>query len=577
MFIYILIYRRIDIIDIDFQLNLFRLKKFGPFALGVVRNYTRQILFGLQYLHDNGIIHRDIKGGNILVDDVGTVKLADFGASAKLSQFNKTQETTTVKGTPYFMAPEVLAESRYGRKGDIWAVGCTMIQMLSGDPPWKDRNLKGLIQLHTLLQSWNKGPPSFKPSCPISKECQECLEICFRKKETERPTPSQLLQCDFLIDEDDLEDSLNKDDADRLEDSGVMNQLKQDMDRAISISKSSFQPLPASHRGGDSNTSNTNSCSNSNNNSSRVEDTVVGIERRIQNRHRPFTADNSPNCLDNSEDTMVSKNQNRSRRPYTADNSPYPAADNSPSIGTSPYSQNNSFSGPKFSRDIPLPPPSSSNNKNPFSKGIVSVKSFDPTESDNRQRNPIDSPPIPVVNKLQEQPGDSLKTLKSKTSANRLATLNIKSQPQQYLHQEMSKRNGANQSSNRDSEDVTPLPPPSDDEEEEEELIVCKTTELTSNRRNTGINSRPNNIDRSKTQAVKSSSPFTQRQPVPSISSSASNSSSNYCPPGSSSKEWICLKCRAANTDPFACDICATRKGARGTGGLDIVIRRDFS
>jgi hypothetical protein len=110
------------------------LKKFGAFSCEVVRNYTRQILVGLSYLHNKNIIHRDIKGGNVLVDDNGVVKLADFGASTRLSSLNMTQETATIQGTPYFMAPEVLASNRYGRKGDIWALGCTMIQMFTGKP-----------------------------------------------------------------------------------------------------------------------------------------------------------------------------------------------------------------------------------------------------------------------------------------------------------------------------------------------------------------------------------------------------------------------------------------------------------
>lgn len=73
------------------------LKKFGPFREEVVRNYTRQILLGLQYLHDHNIVHRDIKGGNVLIDDVGTVKLADFGASRKFD-LDGTQATTTIRG-----------------------------------------------------------------------------------------------------------------------------------------------------------------------------------------------------------------------------------------------------------------------------------------------------------------------------------------------------------------------------------------------------------------------------------------------------------------------------------------------
>ena len=62
------------------------------------------------------------------MDDIGRVKLADFGASTKIAM-GETQETATIKGTPYFMAPEVLSQSKYGRKGDIWAVGCTIIQV----------------------------------------------------------------------------------------------------------------------------------------------------------------------------------------------------------------------------------------------------------------------------------------------------------------------------------------------------------------------------------------------------------------------------------------------------------------
>ena len=213
------------------------LKQFGPFSISVVREYTRQILLGLCYLHENGIIHRDIKGGNILVDANRTVKLADFGASTQLTQFNQTQITTTVKGTPYFMAPEVLASSRYGRKGDIWAVGCTMIQMLTGDPPWKDRNLKGLVQLHLLLTSWDAGPPPY--NCYITPEGKECLELCFQKDDTKRPTAIELLKCKFLDYNDELDESIHQTNGsthDPLEDSGILKGLKSDMNKVVTRS-----------------------------------------------------------------------------------------------------------------------------------------------------------------------------------------------------------------------------------------------------------------------------------------------------------------------------------------------------
>jgi serine/threonine protein kinase len=84
------------------------LEQFGPFQIGVIRAYTRQILLGLQYLHENGIVHRDIKGGNILVENSGSVKLADFGASSKVSCGDSTQVNTGLRGTPYFSPPYVI-------------------------------------------------------------------------------------------------------------------------------------------------------------------------------------------------------------------------------------------------------------------------------------------------------------------------------------------------------------------------------------------------------------------------------------------------------------------------------------
>lgn len=94
------------------------------------------------------IIHRDIKGGNCLVDDVGTIKLADFGASRRLDGESTIQgEMSTLCGTPYFLAPEVLTEGGGGRKADIWSLGGTVLQMLTGEPPWKSKKFSSTIGL----------------------------------------------------------------------------------------------------------------------------------------------------------------------------------------------------------------------------------------------------------------------------------------------------------------------------------------------------------------------------------------------------------------------------------------------
>jgi len=103
------------------------------------------------------------------------------------------------------MAPEVLAESKYGRKGDIWAVGCTIIQMFTGQPPWKDRNLSTMVQLHLLLQNWN-GPPTY-PHESVSADCRAAIELCFQRDSAQRPSADTLLECAFLAAEDDLDKS----------------------------------------------------------------------------------------------------------------------------------------------------------------------------------------------------------------------------------------------------------------------------------------------------------------------------------------------------------------------------------
>lgn len=168
------------------------LKRYGPFSESVVRNYTRQILHGLSYLHSHGIVHRDIKCSNILVDETGALKLADFGASIQVD-LNGTVAMDNIKGTPFFMAPEVMFQNRYGRKGDIWAVGCTMIQMLTGEAPWRERNLQNMVKLQFLLASWPGGPPPVAVAYELSDDMKECLDLCFRLDFVIRPAAQELL------------------------------------------------------------------------------------------------------------------------------------------------------------------------------------------------------------------------------------------------------------------------------------------------------------------------------------------------------------------------------------------------
>lgn len=107
-------------------------KNFGKFPENLVALYMSQVLHGLLYLHEQGVIHRDIKGANILTTKEGLVKLADFGVATKASGLDQ----SSVVGTPYWMAPEVIELSGATTSSDIWSLGCTVIELIEGKPPY---------------------------------------------------------------------------------------------------------------------------------------------------------------------------------------------------------------------------------------------------------------------------------------------------------------------------------------------------------------------------------------------------------------------------------------------------------
>lgn len=153
------------------------LKKFGPLANDVIKAYTKQILKGLKYLHDHSIIHRDIKGANILVGNDGVLKLSDFGASKRLEDLiygNETEKRRmSLRGTPNWMAPEVIKQEPYGRQADIWSLGCTVIEMATGSPPWEEYGDNMAVLFHIASTTT---PPPFPPSIP--RDGQNFLTLC---------------------------------------------------------------------------------------------------------------------------------------------------------------------------------------------------------------------------------------------------------------------------------------------------------------------------------------------------------------------------------------------------------------
>ncbi|CAI2381809.1 unnamed protein product [Moneuplotes crassus] len=175
------------------------LNLYGKLREPVISNYTKQILQGLEYLHSNNIIHRDIKAGNILVKQ-GICKLTDFGASKEIYE-KMGKQIDSFKGTPYWMAPEVITQKGYGRFADIWSLGCTVFEMLTGAPPWSEQN-----QYAVLFQIANE---SRAPDYPddISDELRDFMDCCFKKEPTERCNIYELLHHPFILQEEcDVED-----------------------------------------------------------------------------------------------------------------------------------------------------------------------------------------------------------------------------------------------------------------------------------------------------------------------------------------------------------------------------------
>ena len=167
-------------------------RKHGKFEEGLVSSLTRQILAGLAYLHTEGVLHRDLKADNILLDVDGTCKISDFGISKKTDNVYGNDVTNSMQGSVFWMAPEVVRSQGqgYSAKVDIWSLGCVVLEMFAGHRPWSKEESIGAIYK---LGSLNQAPLiSDEVRAAISPAALAFMLDCFQIDPTERPTAETL-------------------------------------------------------------------------------------------------------------------------------------------------------------------------------------------------------------------------------------------------------------------------------------------------------------------------------------------------------------------------------------------------
>lgn len=149
------------------------------------------VLKALKLLHSKRIIHRDIKGANILLSTTGICKITDFGVSRQLSQSNSF--SVSQAGTPYWMAPEVINEEKYSYQADIWSIACTTVELIEGAPP-----LAEIAPTSAMVEITKGGFAGLREPDKISPELLTFIKMCSKYDPIRRASLDELLACPFI-------------------------------------------------------------------------------------------------------------------------------------------------------------------------------------------------------------------------------------------------------------------------------------------------------------------------------------------------------------------------------------------
>lgn len=171
------------------------IRLYGRFDECLIRHLTVQVLRGLAYLHSRGILHRDMKADNLLLDQDGICKISDFGISRRSKDIYSNSDMT-MRGTVFWMAPEMVdTKQGYSAKVDIWSLGCVVLEMFAGKRPWS--NLEVVAAMFKIGKS-KSAPPIPEDTLPlISQEGRNFLDSCFEINPDLRPTADKLLSHPF--------------------------------------------------------------------------------------------------------------------------------------------------------------------------------------------------------------------------------------------------------------------------------------------------------------------------------------------------------------------------------------------